>query len=93
MKEAQPHDRGPARQTREGSRGLSINAAHPRRPLSTWTARPPANRAVIDAMDDYYRRYNANPLAASTPISEERPPLRVGAAPVATFINAASPKE
>jgi len=49
--------------------------------------------AVIDAMDDYYRRYNANPHRGVYAISEKRPPLTVARHRVATFINAASPKE
>jgi cysteine desulfurase / selenocysteine lyase len=50
--------------------------------------------AVIDVMDDYYRRYNANPHRGVYAISEEATAAYEGARQrVARFINAASPKE
>ncbi|HEY9289508.1 MAG TPA: cysteine desulfurase [Candidatus Dormibacteraeota bacterium] len=49
---------------------------------------------VIDAMDDYYRRYNANPHRGVYAISEEATAAYESARErVATFINAPSPKE
>ncbi|MEO6798157.1 MAG: cysteine desulfurase [Candidatus Dormibacter sp.] len=59
---------------------------------SAATSQKPS--AVIDAMDDYYRRYNANPHRGVYVLSEEATAGYEGArARVATFINAASPKE
>ena len=59
---------------------------------SAATSQKPA--AVIDAMDDYYRRYNANPHRGVYAISEEATAAYESARQrVATFINAASPKE
>src|ERR1700736_2088992 len=59
---------------------------------SAATSQKPA--AVIDSMDDYYRRYNANPHRGVYAISEEATAAYEGARQrVATFINAASPKE
>src|ERR1700730_1686125 len=59
---------------------------------SAATSQKPA--AVIDAMDDYYRRYNANPHRGVYAISEEATAAYASARQrVATFINAASPME
>ena len=59
---------------------------------SAATSQKPA--VVIDAMDDYYRRYNANPHRGVYTISEEATAAYESARErVATFINAASPKE
>ena len=59
---------------------------------SAATSQKPA--AVIDVMDDYYRRYNANPHRGVYTISEEATAAYEGARQrVASFINAASPKE
>ena len=59
---------------------------------SAATSQKPS--AVIDAMDDYYRRYNANPHRGVYVLSEEATAGYEGArGRVATFINAASPKE
>jgi len=59
---------------------------------SAATSQKPA--VVIDAMDDYYRRYNANPHRGVYTISEEATAAYESARQrVATFINAASPKE
>ncbi|HEY8677619.1 MAG TPA: cysteine desulfurase [Candidatus Dormibacteraeota bacterium] len=50
--------------------------------------------AVIDAMDDYYRRYNANPHRGVYVLSEEATAAYEGArGRLAAFINAASMKE
>lgn len=49
---------------------------------------------VIDVMDDYYRRYNANPHRGVYTISEEATAAYESARQrVAAFINAVSPKE
>lgn len=59
---------------------------------SAATSQKPAT--VIDAMDDYYRRYNANPHRGVYAISEEATAAYEAARErVAGFINAASPKE
>jgi len=59
---------------------------------SAATSQKPA--AVIDVMDDYYRRYNANPHRGVYAISEEATAAYESARHrVASFINAASPKE
>src|SRR2546423_9458154 len=59
---------------------------------SAATSQKPA--AVIDAMDDYYRRYNANPHRGVYTISEEATAAYESARQrVATLINAASPKQ
>jgi len=59
---------------------------------SAATSQKPA--AVIDAMNDYYRRYNANPHRGVYAISEEATAAYEGARQrVARFINAGSPKE
>jgi cysteine desulfurase / selenocysteine lyase len=59
---------------------------------SAATSQKPA--AVIDSMDDYYRRYNANPHRGVYSISEEATAAYESARQrVASFINAASPKE
>jgi cysteine desulfurase / selenocysteine lyase len=59
---------------------------------SAATSQKPA--AVIDVMDDYYRRYNANPHRGVYAISEEATAAYEGARQrVARFINAGSPKE
>jgi cysteine desulfurase/selenocysteine lyase len=59
---------------------------------SAATSQKPA--AVIDSMDDYYRRYNANPHRGVYTISEEATAAYESARQrVASFINAASPKE
>src|SRR6202022_751427 len=59
---------------------------------SAATSQKPA--AVIDVMDDYYRRYNANPQRGVYTISEEATAAYESARQrIATFINAASPKE
>jgi cysteine desulfurase / selenocysteine lyase len=59
---------------------------------SAATSQKPA--AVIDVMDDYYRRYNANPHRGVYAISEEATAAYEGARQrVARFINAASSKE
>src|SRR5437660_10242672 len=59
---------------------------------SAATSQKPA--AVIDVMDDYYRRYNANPHRGVYAISEEATAAYESARQrVATFINAASPRE
>jgi len=59
---------------------------------SAATSQKPA--AVIDAMDDYYRRYNANPHRGVYAISEEATAAYESARQrVATFINAASTRE
>ena len=59
---------------------------------SAATSQKPA--AVIDVMDDYYRRYNANPHRGVYTISEEATAAYEGARQrVARFINAGSPKE
>jgi cysteine desulfurase / selenocysteine lyase len=59
---------------------------------SAATSQKPA--VVIDAMDDYYRRYNANPHRGVYTISEEVAAAYESARQrVATFINAGSPKE
>ena len=59
---------------------------------SAATSQKPA--VVIDVMDDYYRRYNANPHRGVYTISEEATAAYESARQrVATFINAASPKE
>ena len=59
---------------------------------SAATSQKPAS--VIDVMDDYYRRYNANPHRGVYAISEEATAAYESARQrVATFINAASPKE
>ena len=59
---------------------------------SAATSQKPA--AVIDAMNDYYRRYNANPHRGVYAISEEATAAYEGARQrVARFINARSPKE
>src|SRR5438309_6809059 len=59
---------------------------------SAATSQKPA--AVIDAMDDYYRRYNANPHRGVYAISEEATAAYESARQrVASFINAASPRE
>ena len=59
---------------------------------SAATSQKPA--AVIDVMDDYYRRYNANPHRGVYTISEEATAAYESARNrVATFINAPSPKE
>ena len=59
---------------------------------SAATSQKPAT--VIDAMDDYYRRYNANPHRGVYAISEEATAAYESARErVASFINAASPKE
>src|SRR5205814_603812 len=57
---------------------------------SAATSQKPA--VVIDTMDDYYRRYNANPHRGVYAISEEATAAYESARQrVATFINAASP--
>jgi len=59
---------------------------------SAATSQKPA--AVIDSMDDYYRRYNANPHRGVYLISEEATAAYEGARQrIARFIHAASPKE
>jgi cysteine desulfurase/selenocysteine lyase len=59
---------------------------------SAATSQKPA--AVIDVMDDYYRRYNANPHRGVYTISEEATAAYESARQrVGAFINAASPKE
>src|SRR5260370_21182646 len=59
---------------------------------SAATSQKPA--AVIDIMDDYYRRYNANPHRGVYTISEEATAAYESARQrVAAFINAASVKE
>src|SRR5438445_1641600 len=59
---------------------------------SAATSQKPA--VVIDVMDDYYRRYNANPHRGVYAISEEATAAYESARQrVATFINAASPRE
>ena len=59
---------------------------------SAATSQKPA--VVIDVMDDYYRRYNANPHRGVYTISEEATAAYEGARQrVARFINAGSPKE
>lgn len=59
---------------------------------SAATSQKPA--AVIDSMNDYYRRYNANPHRGVYSISEEATAAYESARQrVASFINAASPKE
>jgi cysteine desulfurase / selenocysteine lyase len=59
---------------------------------SAATSQKPA--VVIDAMDDYYRRYNANPHRGVYTISEEATAAYESARQrLATFINAASVKE
>jgi cysteine desulfurase/selenocysteine lyase len=59
---------------------------------SAATSQKPA--AVIEAMDDYYRRYNANPHRGVYAISEEATAAYESARRrVAAFINAPSPKE
>ena len=59
---------------------------------SAATSQKPAT--VIDAMDDYYRRYNANPHRGVYAISEEATAAYESARQrVASFINAPSPKE
>src|SRR5260370_9575308 len=59
---------------------------------SAATSQKPA--AVIDVMDDYYRRYNANPHRGVYTISEEATAAYESARQrVATFINAPSPNE
>jgi cysteine desulfurase / selenocysteine lyase len=59
---------------------------------SAATSQKPA--VVIDAMDDYYRRYNANPHRGVYTISEEATAAYESARQrVATFIHAGSPKE
>ena len=59
---------------------------------SAATSQKPA--AVIDVMDDYYRRYNANPHRGVYTISEEATAAYESARQrIATFINAGSPKE
>jgi cysteine desulfurase/selenocysteine lyase len=59
---------------------------------SAATSQKPA--AVIDAMDDYYRRYNANPHRGVYTISEEATAAYESARQrVATFINAPSTRE
>jgi cysteine desulfurase / selenocysteine lyase len=59
---------------------------------SAATSQKPA--AVIDVMDDYYRRYNANPHRGVYAISEEATAAYESARQrVAGFINAASPRE
>ena len=59
---------------------------------SAATSQKPAT--VIDVMDDYYRRYNANPHRGVYAISEEATAAYESARHrVAAFINAASPKE
>src|SRR5437660_6330246 len=59
---------------------------------SAATSQKPA--VVIDTMDDYYRRYNANPHRGVYAISEEATAAYESARQrVATLINAASPKE
>src|SRR5437764_11100654 len=59
---------------------------------SAATSQKPA--VVIDIMDDYYRRYNANPHRGVYTISEEATAAYEAARQrVAAFINAASVKE
>ena len=59
---------------------------------SAATSQKPA--AVIDAMDDYYRRYNANPHRGVYALSEEATAgYEAARQRVAQFIHAASPKE
>lgn len=59
---------------------------------SAATSQKPST--VIDVMDDYYRRYNANPHRGVYAISEEATAAYESARQrVATFINASSPKE
>jgi cysteine desulfurase / selenocysteine lyase len=59
---------------------------------SAATSQKPA--VVIDAMDDYYRRYNANPHRGVYTISEEATAAYESARQrLATFINATSVKE
>ena len=59
---------------------------------SAATSQKPA--AVIDVMDDYYRRYNANPHRGVYTISEEATAAYESARQrVAAFINATSVKE
>ena len=59
---------------------------------SAATSQKPAS--VIDSMDDYYRRYNANPHRGVYALSEEATAAYESARRrVAGFINAASPKE
>jgi cysteine desulfurase / selenocysteine lyase len=59
---------------------------------SAATSQKPA--AVLEAMDDYYRRYNANPHRGVYTISEEATAAYESARQrVASFINAGSPKE
>ena len=59
---------------------------------SAATSQKPA--PVIDAMDDYYRRYNANPHRGVYALSEEATAAYESARRrVATFINASSVKE
>jgi cysteine desulfurase / selenocysteine lyase len=59
---------------------------------SAATSQKPA--VVIDAMSDYYRRYNANPHRGVYTISEEATAAYESARQrVATFVNARSPKE
>ncbi len=59
---------------------------------SAATSQKPAT--VIDSMDDYYRRYNANPHRGVYTISEEATAAYEAARQrVASFINAATPKE
>jgi cysteine desulfurase/selenocysteine lyase len=59
---------------------------------SAATSQKPAT--VIDVMDDYYRRYNANPHRGVYLLSEEATAAYESARQrVASFINAGSPKE
>jgi cysteine desulfurase / selenocysteine lyase len=59
---------------------------------SAATSQKPAS--VIDSMDDYYRRYNANPHRGVYTISEEATAAYEAARQrVAGFINAVTPKE
>lgn len=88
------------------TRGLDVSAIREEFPIldrvingkplvyldSAATSQKP--RTVIDAMDDYYRRYNANPHRGVYQISEEATAAYEAArARVAAFIHAASPKE
>src|SRR5205823_5241574 len=99
-----PHEGGPTGVIK--TRALNADAARADFPIlgrrvngkpliyldSAATSQKPA--VVIDTMDDYYRRYNANPHRGVYAISEEATAAYESARQrVATFINAASPKE
>src|SRR2546421_6434885 len=99
-----PHEGGPPGVIQPGARNAEAARADSPllgrrvkgKPLIYLDSAAPSQKpaVVIDTMDDYYRRYNANPHRGVYAISEEATAAYESARQrVATFINAGSPKE